>query len=239
MAVDPIAESKRSGVRSKRMSRVPAAFDIHFMIIRVLGCSGAIAAGSKTTSFLLDDDVLIDAGTGVGDLTLDELVRIDHILLSHSHLDHVLSVGLLADSVMRRRAQQGRGPIIVHALPATIEALRQHIFNGVIWPDFTRLPSTEHPVLQFATFAIGQVLATRWSSHRGAERGAHGAGGRLSQSKARKATGSSPATPGRTRTCGCACAGCGSRTRDRDGVQRRRAHGRAHQPSLVPIDAGQ
>jgi len=128
------------------------------MIIRVLGCSGAIAAGSKTTSFLLDEDVLIDAGTGVGDLTLDELVRIDHVLLSHSHLDHVLSVGLLADSVMRRRAQHGRGPIIVHALPATIDALRVHIFNGIIWPDFTRLPSTEHPVLQFATFAIGQTL---------------------------------------------------------------------------------
>jgi ribonuclease BN (tRNA processing enzyme) len=128
------------------------------MIIRVLGCSGAIAAGSKTTSFLLDHDVLIDAGTGVGDLTLDELVRIDHICLTHSHLDHVLSVGLLADSVMRRRAQLGRGPILVHALAATIEALREYIFNGVIWPDFTRLPSTEHPVLEFKPFVLGQTL---------------------------------------------------------------------------------
>ncbi|TMH07055.1 MAG: 3',5'-cyclic-nucleotide phosphodiesterase, partial [Betaproteobacteria bacterium] len=53
------------------------------MIIRVLGCSGAIAAGCRTTSFLLDGTVLIDAGTGVGDLTLDELSRIDHVLISH------------------------------------------------------------------------------------------------------------------------------------------------------------
>ena len=60
------------------------------MQIRVLGCSGAIAADCKTTSFLLGDDVLIDAGTGVGDLTLGELQRIDHILISHSHLDHVV-----------------------------------------------------------------------------------------------------------------------------------------------------
>ena len=102
------------------------------MKIRVLGCSGSIAAGSRTTSFLLDDDVLIDAGTGVGDLTLDELVRIDHIVVSHSHLDHVLAIGLLADSVSRRRV--GRAPIRVRALPATIAALRAHIFNGVIWP---------------------------------------------------------------------------------------------------------
>ena len=125
--------------------------------IRVLGCSGSIAAGSRTTSFLLDDDVLIDAGTGVGDLTLDELARIDHILISHSHLDHVLSIGLLADSVARRRVDAPA--IIVHALPATLEALRTHIFNGVIWPDFTRLPSAEKPLLAFEPFVVGDVLA--------------------------------------------------------------------------------
>ncbi len=125
--------------------------------IRVLGCSGSIAAGSRTTSFLLDGDVLIDAGTGVGDLTLDELAAIDHILVSHSHLDHVLSIGLLADSVARRRI--GRPPIRVHALPATLDALRTHLFNGVIWPDFTRLPSAEQPILAFEPFAVGEVLA--------------------------------------------------------------------------------
>lgn len=128
------------------------------MNIRVLGCSGSIAAGSRTTSFLLDDDVLIDAGSGVGDLTLQEMGAIDHILLSHSHLDHVLSVGLLADSVMRLRRAAGKGPIRVHALGATIEALRQHIFNNVIWPDFTRLPSAEAPVLAFERFDVGDVL---------------------------------------------------------------------------------
>ncbi len=128
------------------------------MIIRVLGCSGAIAAGCKTTSFLLDETLLVDAGTGVGDLTLDELARIDDILISHSHLDHVLSIGLLADSVLRARAAGGRKPITVHALPETLAALRTHIFNGVIWPDFTRLPSADAPVLDLKPFAIGQVL---------------------------------------------------------------------------------
>ncbi|OYU28647.1 MAG: 3',5'-cyclic-nucleotide phosphodiesterase [Burkholderiales bacterium PBB2] len=128
------------------------------MKIRVLGCSGAIAAGFKTTAFLLDDDVLIDAGTGVGDLALDELARIDHILVTHSHLDHVLSIPLLADSVLRLRAEAGRPPIQVHGLPQTLEALRQHIFNGVIWPDFTRLPSAERPVLSLHAFEVGEVL---------------------------------------------------------------------------------
>ena len=128
------------------------------MQIRVLGCSGSIAAGSRTTSFLLDDDILIDAGTGVGDLTLDEMVQVDHILVTHSHLDHVLSIGLLADSVTRRRHAAARPPVQVHALAPTIAALRQHVFNGVIWPDFTRLPERDHPVLAFDEVAIGQVL---------------------------------------------------------------------------------
>ena len=63
-----------------------------------------------------------------------------------------------ADSVMRARRSTGRGPIQVHALPETLAALRTHLFNGVIWPDFTRLPSAEHPVLELVPFAIGDVL---------------------------------------------------------------------------------
>ena len=128
------------------------------MIVQVLGCSGSIAAGCRTTSFLLDEDVLIDAGTGVGDMPLDALARIEHILISHSHLDHILGIGLLADSVMRERANAARGPIRVHALPETLAALRAHIFNGVIWPDFTRLPSAEHPMLALVPIAVGEVL---------------------------------------------------------------------------------
>lgn len=124
------------------------------MKVRVLGCSGAIAVGCRTTAFLLDDDLLVDAGTGVGDLTLDELARIDHIVVSHSHLDHIVSIPLLADSVISRR----REPVTVHALPETLQALRTHLFNDVIWPDFTRIPCPDRPILQLSPVAVGQRL---------------------------------------------------------------------------------
>lgn len=128
------------------------------MIVRVLGCSGSIAAGCKTTSFLLDDDILIDAGTGVGDLTLDAMARIDHIFVSHSHLDHILSIPLLADSVMRVRRDARKEPIQVYALSETLAALREHVFNGVIWPDFTRLPTSQNPVLALVQIEVGEIV---------------------------------------------------------------------------------
>lgn len=134
------------------------AADVRGLTIRVLGCSGSIARGCRTTSFLIDSDILIDAGTGVGDLTQEEIAGIDHIFLSHSHLDHVFAVGLLADTGLRLRSADHRPPVQVHALPETLDALRQHIFNGVIWPDFTQIPSPEHPALALVELAVGQHL---------------------------------------------------------------------------------
>ncbi|MFG6447476.1 MBL fold metallo-hydrolase [Roseateles sp. BYS180W] len=129
------------------------------MNITALGCAGSLAAGHDTTAFLLDDDVLLDAGSGVGTLGIEALLRIDHVLLSHSHIDHILGLPLLADTVLRQRTLAGRPPIQVHALEPTLAALRRHLFNGVLWPDFTRLPSAEHPVLSLHPCHIGQVLA--------------------------------------------------------------------------------
>jgi glyoxylase-like metal-dependent hydrolase (beta-lactamase superfamily II) len=124
------------------------------MKIRVLGCSGAIAQGCRTTSFLIGTRILIDAGTGVGDLTLDEMAAIDYVLLTHSHLDHIASLPLMIDAVASRRS----APLQVHALPETIAALRTHIFNDVIWPDFSRIPSSSTPFLVFSPLAVGQTL---------------------------------------------------------------------------------
>jgi ribonuclease BN (tRNA processing enzyme) len=123
------------------------------MQIRTLGCSGSIAAGNRTTSFLLDDDVLIDAGTGVGDLSIDELARIDHVFVTHSHLDHVGSIPLLVDTVgwMRDR------PITVHAIDPTLEILRQHLFNWKLWPDFTQIPDAQNPFLRYSPLAPGRT----------------------------------------------------------------------------------
>jgi ribonuclease BN (tRNA processing enzyme) len=124
------------------------------MQIRVLGCSGAIAKGCRTTSFLLDEDLLVDAGTGVGDLTLEEMTRIDDVLLTHSHLDHIAALPLMIDAIASRRTT----PLRVHALGPTIDALRVHVFNNIIWPDFAVIPSVNAPFVSFHEITVGQCL---------------------------------------------------------------------------------
>lgn len=123
------------------------------MEIRVLGCSGGVGANLRTTTILVDQDVLIDAGTGVGELSLDEMSAIRHIFLTHSHLDHIACVPLLVDTLFDRL----HTPITVHAQAVTIEALKKHIFNDVVWPDFTRLPTADKPVIRFEVMQPGDV----------------------------------------------------------------------------------
>ncbi len=121
---------------------------------KVLGCHGGQLAHHRTTTFLLDGVLALDAGTICQTLTLEEVARIDDILLTHSHFDHVKDVPLLADLLTGRRDK----PVIVHASPACIEALKTHIFNDRIWPDFTAIPSAKHPVIRLEPFEIGKPL---------------------------------------------------------------------------------
>ena len=123
--------------------------------LKVLGCSGGIGKDLRTTSFLLNGNILIDAGTGVGDLTLEELRKIDYLFLTHSHLDHICSLPFILDAVGVNRQK----PLKVFGIKHTIDALKQHILNDVIWPDFTKIPSTENPCVVFETIEVSQMVS--------------------------------------------------------------------------------
>jgi ribonuclease BN (tRNA processing enzyme) len=127
--------------------------------VRILGCSGGIGevAGEplRTTSILVDDDILIDCGTGVGDLTIAELARIDHVFLTHSHLDHIACLPMLIDTTGDLRDR----PLTVHAIAGTLEILRAHVFNWSIWPDFLEIPSPAAPCMRFDAIDIGVTVS--------------------------------------------------------------------------------
>lgn len=125
------------------------------MQIRILGCSGGIGPGLRTTTLLVDGSLLIDAGTGVGDLEPAELAAIHTVVLTHAHLDHICGLAFMADNLFGEIDH----PLQVHATPDTLNVLRKHIFNWSVWPDFTKLPSPSAPLIVLNALTAGNSLA--------------------------------------------------------------------------------
>lgn len=125
------------------------------MKLEILGCSGGIGKGLKTTTFLLDGTLLVDAGTGVELLTMEQMLNIRTVVISHAHVDHIIGLPLMLATIY----DQHRHPIEVHALPEVISALKEHIFNWTIWPDYTALPD-DRPILTLHTLNVNDTLQT-------------------------------------------------------------------------------
>lgn len=125
------------------------------MKLRVLGCSGGIGGpAQRTTALLVDHDILIDAGTGLGDLEIAELAAIDHVFITHTHLDHIAHLPLMIDTVVDRR----QAPLTVYGTAAVLNILRSHIFNWQIWPDFSQIPTPEQPFLRYQAVLPGETI---------------------------------------------------------------------------------
>jgi ribonuclease BN (tRNA processing enzyme) len=124
------------------------------MRIKVLGCDGGIGDPLRTSALLVNDNILLDAGTGVGELSLSQLLEIEHVFITHAHIDHIASLPLLIDAVMARRSS----PITVYATQETLRTLQAHIFNWTVWPDFTQIPSPENPCLRFSPIEVGETV---------------------------------------------------------------------------------
>ncbi|HEV8584648.1 MAG TPA: 3',5'-cyclic-nucleotide phosphodiesterase [Methylomirabilota bacterium] len=136
------------------------------MKIRVLGAFGAEGLGQRPTSFLVNDRILIDAGTVGGALTMPEQNRIEHALITHSHLDHVGGLAFLTETLAFTASEQPRRePLTVASLEPVVEALQKGVFNNIAWPDFAQIPP-EKPVMKYRTLVedaeqrVGELWVT-------------------------------------------------------------------------------
>lgn len=112
------------------------------MEIRVLGCYGNQMLQDRTTCLVVNKTIAIDAGALTSALTFEEQLMLDHILITHSHLDHIKDLAFLGDTVIGRKEM----PVVIHGEVHTIKAITDHYFNNIIWPDFTCIPTKEKPV---------------------------------------------------------------------------------------------
>ncbi len=118
------------------------------MKLRVLGSAGAELPDFRPPAFLLDEQLLLDAGTIGSVLSEEEQWKIHTIFITHSHLDHIRSIPALADNIIIKNNLHS---VSVQSTAEVITALKDHLFNNVIWPDFSRIPSAENPVIKFTT----------------------------------------------------------------------------------------
>lgn len=124
------------------------------MKLKVLGCSGSEGIGHNPPGFLVNDTIMLDAGTITSALDVAAQSKITDIFISHTHLDHIKAMLFLADNVIGRISR----PINIRSIPAVIDAIKKHLMNDIIWPDFTRLPTARNPVLRYMPFAAGASI---------------------------------------------------------------------------------
>lgn len=124
------------------------------MKVQVLGCHGAELGNRKTCGFKINDCVLLDAGTICSALSLSEQRNIRHILVSHAHLDHTKGLASFSENL---HTELTRTPVTLFGLQPILDALQNHLFNDHLWPDFTRLPNKEKPVLHMQVLSEGET----------------------------------------------------------------------------------
>ncbi len=124
------------------------------MKLKVLGPHGGELPGCKSTCFLVDGRLALDAGALTSTLELPELSRVDDILLTHSHFDHIKDLPMMSDVVVGRRDK----PVVIHSNSECIATLRKNIFDNVIWPDFTKIPNAKNPVFKLRAFKAGSKV---------------------------------------------------------------------------------
>lgn len=122
--------------------------------VEVLGCNGGIGGERRTMCLHIDRNILIDAGSGAGDIPLAEMADIDHIFLTHSHLDHIGLLPMLIDAAAPFRD----APVCVHGLPEILSTLRECVFNQRLWPDYSMLPAPETPCFRYVPLTLGETV---------------------------------------------------------------------------------
>ena len=114
------------------------------MEIRVLGCYGNSINGFKTTSYLINDSLLIDAGAVTEFLNDDQLRKIRHILITHSHLDHIKDLVFIVDELV----MMGEFNIDLISVKQILSIISDDLFNNRLWPDFTVIPSKQNAIIK-------------------------------------------------------------------------------------------
>jgi cAMP phosphodiesterase len=118
--------------------------------LRVIGCHGGETPKHRTSAFVVDDRLAIDAGSLTSGMELKAQCALEAVLVSHAHLDHVRDLATIADN----RNQNDAEPLVIAATRPTLAALKKHFFNGLLWPDFSKIPNARRPAIRYLELGL-------------------------------------------------------------------------------------
>jgi len=123
--------------------------------IKVLGAYGGKSTNMQLTSLQLSKEVVLDAGNileGLG----NGIKNINHVFITHSHLDHINDIGFLIDATYEKRTES----LKIYGQKKTLEDIHNHILNWDIWPDFTaiNLIGTSTPSVELIEIKLDEIV---------------------------------------------------------------------------------
>ncbi len=124
------------------------------MLVRIIGGHGGVSPGFRATSYLIDAKLLLDAGSVAAWIQISAQCLIDNILISHPHLDHIKDLAFMCDNCFGLRHK----PFDVYTNVEVQNAIKDHLMNDIIWPDFTKLPTPQSPTMRFHTIECEKEL---------------------------------------------------------------------------------
>ena len=126
------------------------------MRLKVLGAYGASDAEHNLTGYLIDDWLAVDAGTLTSKLSFAQQARVQAVFITHPHADHIRDLPHL----IHNRFSQPTNPLTILATRDVMDLLIRDLFNGVVWPDFSRIisPIIGKPAVQYRALTPGKKI---------------------------------------------------------------------------------
>ena len=106
------------------------------------------------TSYIVNGSVAIDAGTLGLFQSPEEQLRIRHVFITHTHIDHLASLPIFVDNVYQAKPEC----VVVHGSETVLECLRNDIFSKRLWADYLNLGPPNAPFLRLNLLRTGEPI---------------------------------------------------------------------------------
>jgi ribonuclease BN (tRNA processing enzyme) len=120
------------------------------MDIQILGAHNCESRKLRLISLLIDEVLAVDAGSLTSSLSFEAQQKLQAVLLTHQHYDHIRDVPTISMNFYLAKAT-----INVYATQPVYDVLATYLLNGEIYPKFLEKPENK-PTIRFTVIEPGK-----------------------------------------------------------------------------------